>query len=122
MIFCFLARFYVFYKLEFFIRAGSWGIRILTVVVLPGYFFLVVGYFQRSVKLSSWHLYRTILSREVAWLAIVIARLRILISFTAPRVLPFALLRGVQFHWLRPIGITIGGLPALELGFASAIL
>ena len=58
----------------------------------------------------------------MAWLATVIARLRILVSFAAPRVLPFALLHGVQFHWLRPIGITVRGLPALELGFASAIL
>ena len=58
----------------------------------------------------------------MAWLAIVIARLRILVSFTAPRVLPFALLRRVQFHWLQPRGITISGLPALELRFASAIL
>ena len=58
----------------------------------------------------------------MAWLAIVIARLRILVSFAAPRVLPFALLRGVQFYWLRPIGITISSLPALELRFASAIL
>ena len=45
------------YKLEFFIRAGSWGIRILTIIVLPGYFFLVVGYSQRSVKLSWLYLY-----------------------------------------------------------------
>ena len=58
----------------------------------------------------------------MAWLAIIIARLRILVSFITPRVLPFALLRRVQFHWLRPIGITVRGLPVLELRFASAIL